>query len=295
MNCIQNSCINTPTPLNKTIAGFACVLVITAIAIAVIGLTASSGGPFNAIVALGSTTNGILLGTSIFVLILDLLWIATLCKKKNTSLVQSEPTQPPSFPSQSFVTKGNVIVDNSEIENPIGERLDPVVHLPEEAFFKILSYLNENELGRSSLVSKEWKRIASDEALWKPLYPKIAFGKEKWATHFGVIGEEPPLPPNIHQILKSRPRFLNGKSVEETHMLVLIPSSINGKPLTLNSIGDLVESPLQGHKTGYRYIWSEMFTEHGEKSVNASYWVLMSKDVLPKSRNKNYSAQQELV
>ena len=28
-----------------------------------------------------------------------------------------------------------------------------------------------------------------------------AFGKAKWEMYFGDVGEEPPLPPNIHEIL----------------------------------------------------------------------------------------------
>jgi hypothetical protein len=100
MHCIQNSCIGTPSPFNKAIAGFTSVLVITVIALSIIGLTATASGSFNAIVQFGATTNGILLGTSIFVLILDLVWISALCKKtKEQSVSQSEPSQPRPFRS----------------------------------------------------------------------------------------------------------------------------------------------------------------------------------------------------
>lgn len=269
MNSIQNLCIGRPTPFNKALAQSTRALAIATIALSIIGLTATSSGPFNAIVQFGTTNNGILLGASIFILILDLVWIAALCKKKNASDIQSE----------------------------LAQRCFPLIQLSDEIFLKILSYLNENEIETCSLVSKEWKRIASDEALLEALCLRGAFGKEKWTTYFGDIGEQPPLPPNIRQILKSRPSFLNGNSVEETFILVLIPSSINGKPLTLNSIGSLVKLRLQGNSIydGYRYIGSEIIAEYGDKSVNASYWVLMSKGILPESRNKNYSAQQELV
>ncbi|MCB1180741.1 MAG: hypothetical protein KDK55_01790 [Chlamydiia bacterium] len=56
-------------------------MTITVIALNIIGLTASPSGLFNVIVQFGATTNGVLLGISIFVLILDLVWIAALCKK----------------------------------------------------------------------------------------------------------------------------------------------------------------------------------------------------------------------
>ena len=94
MRYIQNSCIGTPSPFNKAIAGFTCVLAITVITLSIIGLTATASGPFNAIVQFGTTTNGILLGISIFVLILDLVWIAALCKKtKEQSVPRSGPSQ----------------------------------------------------------------------------------------------------------------------------------------------------------------------------------------------------------
>ncbi|MGZ6330812.1 MAG: SH3 domain-containing protein, partial [Parachlamydiaceae bacterium] len=48
----------------------------------------------------------------------------------------------------------------------------------------------------------------------------IAFGKAKWATYFGDIGEEPPLPNNIQTILSSPCPFWPNKKVEETHLLV---------------------------------------------------------------------------
>jgi len=33
--------------------------------------------------------------------------------------------------------------------------------------------------------------------------PKCAFGKLEWNAYFGDVGDEPPLPANIHEILSS--------------------------------------------------------------------------------------------
>ena len=71
----------------------------------------------------------------------------------------------------------------------------------------------------------------------------IAFGKDLWATHLGDIGIEPPLPPNIKEILNAPCPFFPGKKVEETHLLVLIPKTVNGKPLTMQTLGELVQKP----------------------------------------------------
>ena len=52
--------------------------------------------------------------------------------------------------------------------------LHPTVQLPDECSIKVLSYLNVKEIGGSCLVSKEWRRLASDDKLWKQLFPGVA-------------------------------------------------------------------------------------------------------------------------
>lgn len=128
-----------------------------------------------------------------------------------------------------------------------------------------------------------------------PAIPQVAFGAADWNTYFGDVGENPPLPNNIQEILQSPCPFWPDKKVEETHFLCLIPKTVNGIPLTLNSLEDFVKSPLQGIPTGYRTYASRVQTEHGSEPLEKSYWVLMTKDVLPNSRNKPYDVQRTLV
>src|ERR1700688_617828 len=136
-----------------------------------------------------------------------------------------------------------------------GKSIDPADRLSSQVTREIFSYLNASDLARCSQVSKQWKTLASDEALSKrAIVRTFAFGKEKWAKYFGDIGAEPPLPANIEAILKNPCPFFPEKSVAQTHMLVLIPKTINGKPLTLRSLEELVQEPREGYKTGYRYI-----------------------------------------
>ena len=120
----------------------------------------------------------------------------------------------------------------------------------------------------------------------------IAFGKEMWATYLGDIGDEPPLPPDIKVILSAPCPFFSGKKVEETHLLVLIPKTVNGKPLTLRTLGELVKKPLKGTSTQYRYFNSG---EYKDSPTDSSHWVLMTRDVIPGSRNKSYVEQQKVL
>jgi len=124
--------------------------------------------------------------------------------------------------------------------------------------------------------------------------PPIAFGKAKWAKYFGDIGVEPPLPPNIQEILNAKCIFWPNKKVQDTHLLVLVPQAVNGKTFCLNSLAELIQSPKTGNKTEYRYYDDHVKKELGTKSVS-SHWALMTRDVIPDSRSKTYEAQKALV
>jgi len=131
-------------------------------------------------------------------------------------------------------------------------------------------------------------RVATSLTL--PLTP---FGKAAWAQYFGDIGLEPALPPNIQEILQAPCPIWPGKKVYETHLLTLIPAAINGAPLTLQLLGQLVEKPLQGgNRTKYSHFY---LGETPDTAFSQNYWVLMTKDVIPNSRSKSYSAQCQLL
>lgn len=71
------------------------------------------------------------------------------------------------------------------------------------------------------------------------------FGQLEWETYFGAIGEAPPLPDNINEILNS-PCPFSQHLVKETHMLVLIPATVNDQDLTLNCLTERIKHPLNG-------------------------------------------------
>jgi NLR family CARD domain-containing protein 3 len=126
--------------------------------------------------------------------------------------------------------------------------------------------------------------------------PAIAIGPKEWSQYFGEVGAAPPLPANIDEILNGPCPFWRGKQVKDTHLLVLVPAMVDGRPFTLDLLGELIKSPQgSGNKTQYRYYGSDVQKELGAKSPRSSYWVLMTRDVLPGSRSKAYDAQEALV
>ena len=120
--------------------------------------------------------------------------------------------------------------------------------------------------------------------------------KSVWERYFGAVGKEPALPDGLEAIMDSPCPFWEGRQVRDTHLLALIPSHVAGKPLTLDYLGDLITRPQgEGYGTKYRYYWYEVREAIGSQGSDSSYWVLMTRDVLPGSREKSYEEQCELV
>ena len=129
----------------------------------------------------------------------------------------------------------------------------------------------------------------------KPAKPALAFGAAEWAEYLGDVGDEPPLPADIASLLSSPCPFWPGKRVEETHLLCLIPATVNGRPLTLMTLRGLVQAPKKGHATQYRLINDGIVEQVGQQAPLKSHWALMTQDVIPGSRSMTYSEQQALL
>ena len=126
--------------------------------------------------------------------------------------------------------------------------------------------------------------------------PAIAFGAAEWVRYFGDIGTEPPFPADITEILKSPCPYWSSKKVEDTHLLMLIPQTVNGRPFTINLLGKMIKKPQGGgHSTKYYSYDNNTIEEYGNKGVSGSYWALVTKDVIPNSRNKTFDEQRSLL
>ena len=125
----------------------------------------------------------------------------------------------------------------------------------------------------------------------------VRLDKSVWEHYFGSVGEEPAFPADIdiEAILNSPCPFWEGRQVRDTHLLVLIPAQVAGKPLTLDHLGELITRPQAGHGTKYRLYRDAVRQAIGSQSPDSSYWVLMTRDVLSGSRTKSYEDQCALV
>jgi len=149
------------------------------------------------------------------------------------------------------------------------------------------------DVGRASGVCKEWSQCAEPEKVKR--VKEFYFGLKDWKKYYGCDVEKTPLPQNMWKILTSPCPFWSKKQVRETHMLILIPKTVKGKPLTLNTLQALIQKPRQGHATKYSYYSETVKKKIGDQSISKSYWALMTKDVVPNSLNKTYSEQQAFI
>jgi len=196
-------------------------------------------------------------------------------------------------------------VGNSSIGEDFNEtRRNPTSFFSDELVLEIFSHLNLATLGTICCVSKQWKQLANDPILRKSaIYREIAFGNDKWAQCFGkdVVKDEDnreefsSLPWNdfIEDCKKFKSIFPE-KNARDTLMLVRLPKTLNGQ-LTLKSLGELAKKYFSDSGAGYRIIWPGIVDELGDKSIDKSRWVLMTKDVLPGSRNESYANPQKSV
>jgi len=196
-------------------------------------------------------------------------------------------------------------VGNSSIGEDFNEtRRNPTSFFSDELVLEIFSHLNLATLGTICCVSKQWKQLANDPILRKSaIYREIAFGNDKWAQCFGkdVVKDEDnreefsSLPWNdfIEDCKKFKSIFPK-KNARDTLMLVRLPKTLNGQ-LTLKSLGELAKKYFSDSGAGYRIIWPGIVDELGDKSIDKSRWVLMTKDVLPGSRNESYANPQKSV
>jgi len=208
--------------------------------------------------------------------------------------------------NQSVGKSNNCETFNETIQDSIDNEIiqDPIEILYDELVLEVFSHLNLATLGTICYISKAWKRLVNEPILWKiAIHREIAFGNNKWAQCFGadVVKDEDnkeefsSLPSD--DFIADCKKFKNifpERNAKDSLMLVRLPKTLNGG-LTLKSLGELAKKYFSASDTGYRLIWSLIIQELGDKSIDKSQWVWMTKDVLPGSRNKGYGEQQKIV
>jgi hypothetical protein len=200
-----------------------------------------------------------------------------------------EDTKPAAKPNASNArvygtSLKRTILQVSQVQEEAGEQ-PPRLELEQDR--------EQVEEGRSA---KRCRVEVIGDGLCQTLATSLVFGEKDWQQYFGDVGSAPPLPANIGAILSSPCPFWPTKQVRDTHLLVLIPSTVDGHPFTLKLLAQLAKSPKGGeHGSKFRHCDGSIRRELGDQSPDNSYWILMTRDVLPRSLYKTCAAQDELI
>lgn len=163
--------------------------------------------------------------------------------------------------------------------------------LPNEIWKEIFLEGNIKDIRK---IDKAWNKVANDlMSTKKMIFEEFCFNPSHWNKFCGADTVSPDeiakayalLPDNINEILKSDCPAFPDKKIIDTHMLVWIPETINGKPVTTQNFGLLLKN-----KINYDYLGRLNIQEPLK-----SGWVLMTTDVVPGSRNQYYTNQKILV
>lgn len=154
-----------------------------------------------------------------------------------------------------------------------------------------LAKAHETQLARQESLLEQ--RV---EQLVQALVVSLAFGEKQWKQYLGEVGLAPRLPAEIGEILSRPCPFWPNKQVKDTHLLALIPAKVNDKLFSLNLLSELIQHPRGGDRnTKCRYYHQDVRRVLGNRSCDQAYWVLMTRDVLPRSRGMGYRDQGALV
>jgi hypothetical protein len=164
----------------------------------------------------------------------------------------------------------------------------------DDLFRQTFGFLGLKEIGRATAVSSSWQSTIGslDQDVWqfplKKAMEEMTFGPEKWKA-YGDVGKVPSLPNKIFQILTSPCPYWPKKKVFQTHILVLVPKTVNGEPTTLRALRGLLSNAREPNKLEY-HSHDLIFGEEGNTPINASYWALVTKELVPGSQDQNQHA-----
>jgi hypothetical protein len=155
----------------------------------------------------------------------------------------------------------------------------------------------------------EWLRDVSAEDFCieidcrRPL-GKNFLGVEAWTSQGIDVGEAPPIPSSItRELLESECPLHPGEKIKDTHLLVLVPESVNGAPYTALELNELCAARKgSGDKLICDADWANTWKSQPWASIpqSQSEWLLIPKrDPDPEQvsaekhfRSKSIAAQQ---
>ena len=202
---------------------------------------------------------------------------------------------------QRTISTGEKLSTDGDLVNTVGEWLPTVASL--QGFARVSSAVHCHlSMGISDGSTMNGALALRQEALRKYVR-EHGFGAQAWNRYFNKPDSPPavasaPLPLAVLDELKNPCPFNPGKSVEETHILVYIPTKVNGVPLTFNNLEKLSPNPdlcTKDRSPKYSYVNPDVRKLIGEVDLEGPCWILITKKPMPGSLGKSFEEQQELI
>ena len=133
----------------------------------------------------------------------------------------------------------------------------------------------------------------------KTLMGKNYIGPEDYQNILGVInvGTVPPVPASVTPALLNQrcPITNDGKTIKETHHLVFVPTKLDGKDFTVNSLREMASKKGEALGRSTVFYSQDWYNDEpfAKQPLAAGEWILMPNRDLPETRSKNYSQQDE--
>ncbi|MGB7977539.1 MAG: hypothetical protein WCF19_00095 [Chlamydiales bacterium] len=213
----------------------------------------------------------------------------------------------------------NCLPYSEELQEDLLKAPPPSDRLPENFLGDaILPFLRHEEIACCQSVCKEWKEDLDQAPIWRTQCQKVgiplaesskkAFVNWVMRQYLGTLDDVPPVPEVLLKDMKSPSPFWDGKTVEETERLVLVPNrgSIPGlvrqpttvcgftmipgrsaarqiERLTLNTLERVMQSK---GAAGYRFVCRHVKAGLGDQPINPedkAYWARVTKNIIPNS------------
>ena len=161
----------------------------------------------------------------------------------------------------------------------------------------IVDYLEPEELGKSALVNRQWKRL-TDAALsrytldgFKRAYPGFnVIGTDFWAPYAAAYGIDATDEPLDTRTLRERALAVSRMSMHvEGGLGVTLLTMPKG--LTFNKLIQFARD----ENVPIAYVWPSIFEILGNRGVTATQIAVITNSIFQGSRNSSVTAQQALV
>ena len=154
--------------------------------------------------------------------------------------------------------------------------------------FRILEKLPPSEDFKSAQVCKQWNKIVK---ILPDLSLKV-IQNEIWIKHLGIEIKSniPPLPKHISQIVRSDRKRLAGKKETPTCTAILMLKGLTAKRLI-----EYAKNPKVGYSTEFDYIYDKALSELGDRTVEESYWFVMTDDFIEETRGLHFDKQKNFL